>query len=144
MSDIKIPNCPICGSKMILRTNKRGNKAGKQLWICSNYPNCYGKVDYKGERIDVGSIVSIQECDTGIVFFLEIIPSRNNVRYVGHGYRRSNYVKVTKTSDADGTTTISDDSPIGKQLIGKYESEEVTVSVDGHISRYMILSVQNS
>jgi predicted RNA-binding Zn-ribbon protein involved in translation (DUF1610 family) len=34
------PNCPKCGSPMILRTATRGTQAGKQFYGCSNYPNC--------------------------------------------------------------------------------------------------------
>lgn len=32
--------CPKCGSQMILRTAKKGAKAGKQFWGCSNFPKC--------------------------------------------------------------------------------------------------------
>ena len=34
------PCCPKCGSKMILRTAKRGKNAGQQFWGCTNYPHC--------------------------------------------------------------------------------------------------------
>lgn len=36
------PQCPLCGKPMIKRTIKRGSKAGKQFWGCSDYPNCQG------------------------------------------------------------------------------------------------------
>jgi len=36
--------CPRCGSQMILRTAKRGERAGKQFYGCSNYPQCRGVV----------------------------------------------------------------------------------------------------
>lgn len=32
--------CPGCGSKLVLRTAKRGNNAGKQFYGCSKYPTC--------------------------------------------------------------------------------------------------------
>lgn len=32
--------CPKCGRKMVLRTSKRGEKAGSQFWGCSAYPKC--------------------------------------------------------------------------------------------------------
>ncbi len=32
--------CPRCGSKLILRTAKRGNYVGNQFWGCSQYPKC--------------------------------------------------------------------------------------------------------
>lgn len=32
--------CPRCGGKLVIRTAKRGERAGKQLWGCSNFPKC--------------------------------------------------------------------------------------------------------
>lgn len=32
--------CPRCGGKLVIRTAKRGKRAGKQLWGCSNFPKC--------------------------------------------------------------------------------------------------------
>jgi hypothetical protein len=34
--------CPKCENEMVLRTAKRGAKAGKQFWGCPNYPRCDG------------------------------------------------------------------------------------------------------
>ena len=34
------PTCPRCGSRMILRTSKRGRNAGSQFWGCSSFPRC--------------------------------------------------------------------------------------------------------
>ena len=34
------PICPKCGSKMILRTAKKGKSAGSQFWGCRNFPSC--------------------------------------------------------------------------------------------------------
>jgi uncharacterized protein DUF2726/topoisomerase-like DNA binding C4 zinc finger protein len=34
------PNCPKCGSKMMLRTAKSGANAGGKFWGCSNFPRC--------------------------------------------------------------------------------------------------------
>ena len=36
------PLCPLCGKPMIKRTIKRGAKAGKQFWGCSDFPECEG------------------------------------------------------------------------------------------------------
>ena len=36
------PRCPKCGSEMILRTAKRGDKQGGKFWGCSRYPDCRG------------------------------------------------------------------------------------------------------
>ncbi|MES2623880.1 MAG: NERD domain-containing protein [Pseudomonadota bacterium] len=32
--------CPKCGSLVVIRTVKSGEKAGKQFWGCSTYPKC--------------------------------------------------------------------------------------------------------
>jgi restriction system protein len=36
------PECPHCGSSMVLRTAKKGVNAGSQFWGCSQYPACRG------------------------------------------------------------------------------------------------------
>jgi len=38
--------CPICGSKLVLRTVKNGNNIGKNFYGCSNYPRCKYIRDY--------------------------------------------------------------------------------------------------
>ena len=32
--------CPKCGAPMVLRTASKGDRAGKQFWGCSRYPQC--------------------------------------------------------------------------------------------------------
>ena len=39
--------CPICGSKTTLRTAKKGPDAGKQFFVCNQYPKCKGRASYK-------------------------------------------------------------------------------------------------
>lgn len=34
--------CPTCGQPMVLRTAKKGDRAGSQFWGCSKYPACRG------------------------------------------------------------------------------------------------------
>jgi restriction system protein len=34
------PTCPKCGILMVLRTARKGQRAGSQFWGCSNYPSC--------------------------------------------------------------------------------------------------------
>jgi restriction system protein len=34
------PACPACGKAMVLRTARRGPRAGSQFWGCSGYPEC--------------------------------------------------------------------------------------------------------
>lgn len=37
--------CPICGRKMVLRTARKGPKAGKQFYGCSGFPRCDYSID---------------------------------------------------------------------------------------------------
>ena len=43
--DPDVPRCPVCGSTMVLRTAKRGARAGKKFWGCSEYPYCRGIIN---------------------------------------------------------------------------------------------------
>ncbi len=36
------PDCPQCGSKMVLRTASKGASRGQRFWGCPNYPRCWG------------------------------------------------------------------------------------------------------
>lgn len=36
------PQCPVCGSRMVLRRARRGEHAGSDFWGCSRYPRCRG------------------------------------------------------------------------------------------------------
>ena len=36
------PCCPRCGSEMVLRTARHGQRAGSNFWGCSSYPRCKG------------------------------------------------------------------------------------------------------
>lgn len=36
------PTCPNCGKPMLLRTARKGTKAGRPFWGCSGYPDCRG------------------------------------------------------------------------------------------------------
>lgn len=36
----KKPRCPNCGRPMVLRTARKGTKAGQPFWGCSGFPNC--------------------------------------------------------------------------------------------------------
>ena len=39
------PNCPKCGQPMVLRTAKRGERAGQKFFGCPKYPECRGIVN---------------------------------------------------------------------------------------------------
>jgi four helix bundle suffix protein len=40
--DSALPNCPLCGKPMAMRTARKGKNAGSQFWGCSAYPACKG------------------------------------------------------------------------------------------------------
>ena len=44
-SSDQIPDCPLSGNLMVLRTARSGKSAGKQFWGCSTYPDCRGVVN---------------------------------------------------------------------------------------------------
>ncbi|MFC1880981.1 topoisomerase DNA-binding C4 zinc finger domain-containing protein [Thermodesulfobacteriota bacterium] len=39
--------CPICGSRMVLRTTKKGKYAGQKFWGCSKFPHCRAISQYR-------------------------------------------------------------------------------------------------
>ena len=39
---VAFPSCPQCGSPMVLRTARKGAKAGDSFWGCSKFPDCRG------------------------------------------------------------------------------------------------------
>jgi restriction system protein len=41
----RAPNCPKCGKALVLRTARKGKRAGSQFWGCSAYPSCLGTRD---------------------------------------------------------------------------------------------------
>ena len=41
------PTCPKCGIAMVLRTAKKGPKAGSRFWGCPNYPRCRVTCEYQ-------------------------------------------------------------------------------------------------
>jgi restriction system protein len=40
--DVETPSCPTCGGRMVMRTAKRGAKAGERFWGCEGFPRCRG------------------------------------------------------------------------------------------------------
>ncbi len=95
-------------------------------------------------QVKVGSLVSILDCENNESMQVEIVPSYDRVRYTTMGYKKRNYVELTRTSDADGSDTVSDASPIGKAMIGKHAGEEVSVDIGNRILRYRIIAVSDS
>lgn len=44
----KLPDCPLCGKLMTLRTARQGKNAGSQFWGCTGYPACKGTLKLDG------------------------------------------------------------------------------------------------
>jgi restriction system protein len=38
----EVPQCPMCGAVMVLRTDRKGQHAGSRFYGCSRYPKCRG------------------------------------------------------------------------------------------------------
>ena len=47
-----MPNCPKCGSRMVLRVAKNGNTKGEQFWGCINYPHCRGILKFSAVSLE--------------------------------------------------------------------------------------------
>jgi four helix bundle suffix protein len=54
-SDSPLPSCPLCGKPMVLRTARKGPRAGAQFLGCSGYPGCRGTLGLDGPVGSVGS-----------------------------------------------------------------------------------------
>lgn len=121
--------------------------ANKRIARCLAYAS-----DIVQEKIDalmntpvkVGCVVSLMDCENGESIQFRLLPGYYRSRYTSMGYRTKNYVELTKTSDADGFRSISDDSPLGKAIIGKRAEDEVCVIIDGKPFRYRITYVSAS
>ena len=95
-------------------------------------------------QVKEGCVVYLSDCESGESMQLKIMPSYYRARYTSMGYRTKNYVELTKISDADGIRSISDDSPLGKAIIGKRAEDEVCVTIDGKSFQYRITYVSDS
>jgi four helix bundle suffix protein len=38
----RLPDCPLCGKPMVIRTARKGKSPGARFWGCASYPNCKG------------------------------------------------------------------------------------------------------
>ncbi|MDO8700682.1 MAG: four helix bundle suffix domain-containing protein [Deltaproteobacteria bacterium] len=44
------PTCAACGKAMMLRTARKGERAGSRFWGCSGYPECRGTREFGSDR----------------------------------------------------------------------------------------------
>ena len=56
----KAPTCAACGKLMVLRTARKGGRAGSQFWGCSGYPECKGTRAVNSSDGSVGSDRSVR------------------------------------------------------------------------------------
>lgn len=82
-------------------------------------------------RIGIGSTVTLESISDGEIIERTLISSNNEVFYKTMGYKTKNYTEITRTSDADGYSTISDASPLGKAIIGKRIGDFAEFTVKG-------------
>ena len=108
-----------------------------------NQPSKASGVTNKGttHRIKTGCVVTILDCETKEQLELRIVESYYDMRYKTMGYKTKNYVEEMLVSDADGINSISDVSPLGKELLGKCEGSTVTLNTEGKPRSYRIISV---
>ncbi len=113
-------------------TTKRDNQPSKASGVTNKETT---------HRIKIGCVVTILDCETKEQLELRIVESYYDMRYKTMGYKTKNYVEEMLVSDADGINSISDSSPLGKELLGKCEGNTVTVNTEGESKCYEIISV---
>ena len=69
------PECPSCGSAMVLRRVRKGPRAGSQFWGCSRYPNCETIMQTKQEEAKSGD----SESASDVSFDVDSIPRVVNI-----------------------------------------------------------------
>ena len=55
-SDKPLPPCPICGQPLVVRTTRKGERAGSQFLGCSGYPRCRGTLALGSSDRSGGSV----------------------------------------------------------------------------------------
>lgn len=95
-----------------------------------------------GSQIQIGSIVTLVECNSDEKFELKVLQSYHEIFYKTMGYKKKNYAEATLVSDADGVNSVSDASTLGKQLLGKCAGDSIIIEVNGETRQYRIMSVQ--
>lgn len=92
-------------------------------------------------RVRVGCTVKVQALPYGRIMILKLISSQSETQYSTMGYKTKNYSTVIHTSDADGVSTISDISPLGKAILNKRAGDIVMFKVNNEVKRYGILAI---
>ena len=95
-------------------------------------------------QVKEGYAVTLMDCETGEIMRHKIVSSYDTARYTTMGYRKKNYVEFSRVSDADGIESISNESPLGKAIIGKQAGDVVRIRIDDTVSVYRIMHVSDS
>ena len=99
-------------------------------------------VTHKQTTVKIGCTVILEDIATGETMELKIVPARSETRYKTMGYKTKKYADVYQTSDADGSSSISELSPLGEAIINKRVGDIAVFTVEGNKKRYRITSIQ--
>ena len=56
----EIPDCPVCGKKMILREAKQGKNEGKKFWGCQQFPKCRGVLQLETSKLSETDVIEVE------------------------------------------------------------------------------------
>ena len=98
----------------------------------------------KSKRIDVGTVTKIKNLDNGKIWQVEIVPVVTS--YIPSWDKASdvsnNYKKVTTSTASVEDNRISDESALGKAIIGKHIGEHFSyVAPDKKVRRGVVLDI---
>ncbi len=139
--------CPKCGSEMQLRQAKHGIHAGESFYGCIRFPDCDGIRDFKlfdETRIRVGSTATLLFTGSGhkkrwTVFSIE----RESIARTGglaNTYQKCEQ-RVTNAKNPINEDEISDESPIGRAILGKRVGDTVTYKAPDGVHTIKIIDV---
>lgn len=142
-------NCPKCGAEMILKQAKYGIYAGQLFYGCTRFPDCEGKrdyIEYDSKSIRVGSVVTILFMGSGHKKQWTLYsPERESIARTGgiaNAYQRFEQ-RIVNTKNPINDDTISDESPIGRAMLGKHVGDVVSYNAPDGEHMIKILEVIN-
>ncbi len=112
--------------------------AQKQRVRKNNGPGKLSHAISQPDTVKIGSTVILIDSQSGEKLKKKLISGRTETRYKTMGYKTKNYSETYQTSDADGDSTISDQSPLGKAILNRRAGDTVEYEVEGNRIRYLI------
>lgn len=92
--------------------------------------------------IKIGDTVKLLDYYDNSEVSYTIILSHSETKYSAMGYNTTNYSHTIITSDADGISTISDESPIGKALLGRKIGDDISYNVPhGDKQKFKVIDI---